>query len=71
VTGTARLRLADAGASFAAHAKKKRWRARIYLRGRQISLGYYDSPEAARQAHATAVKAHLGEAYLKSEGRPA
>jgi hypothetical protein len=61
-----RLRLADRGASHAAWAKKRQWRSRVYLKGKHISLGYYSSAEEARQAHAAAVKAHLGEAYLKS-----
>jgi hypothetical protein len=29
------------------------------------SLGYYATREEARAAHAAAVKAHLGETYLK------
>jgi hypothetical protein len=67
---TARRRLADRGASLAVWAKRKPWRARVYLDGKERSLGYFETPELARAAHALAVKEHLGERYLKSEARP-
>jgi AP2 domain len=63
-----RHRSPDQGASFAAHAKRKRWRARIWINGRDRQLGYYDTQEEARQAHADAAR-RLG-LKLKSEARP-
>jgi hypothetical protein len=65
-----RPRLPIHGASLASWAKKRPWRARIWLDGRERSLGYFATKEEARQAHAIAVRAHLGETYLKSEVRP-
>jgi hypothetical protein len=62
---------ASHGASHAAWAKRakwSKWRSRIYLDGENVHLGYFDTPEQARAAHAAAVKAHLGERYLKSGG---
>jgi hypothetical protein len=59
-----RSRLPTQGASFAAHAKRKRWRARIYVNGKDRQLGYYDTQEEAREAHADAAR-HLG---LKLKG---
>jgi hypothetical protein len=72
---TPRARSINQGASRATWSKKRQWRARLWVDGRELSLGYHSTPEAARQAHAAAVKAHLGEAYLRSEagcssGRP-
>jgi AP2 domain len=64
-----RARLPTAGASFAAHSKRKRWRARIWINGRDRQLGYFDTQEEARRAHADAAR-HLG-LKLKSEERPA
>jgi hypothetical protein len=52
----ARHRSADPGASFAAHAKRKLWRSRIHVNGRDHHLGYYASPEEARRAHAAAAE---------------
>jgi hypothetical protein len=45
-------------------------RARVRLDGCNLHLGYYDSREEAQEAHSSAVKAHLGKAYLKAEDRP-
>jgi hypothetical protein len=67
---TARPRLATSGDSLAVWAKRRPWRARIYLAGKERSLGYFASPEEARAAHAKAVQEHLGEAYLKAKARP-
>jgi hypothetical protein len=44
------------------------WRARIFVNGRDRSLGYFNTKEEARQAHADAAR-HLG-IKLKSEGKP-
>jgi hypothetical protein len=60
-------RRAGQGASRAAWAKRAKWgawRARVYLAGRNVHLGYFDSREEARAAHAIAVKRFLGEQYL-------
>jgi hypothetical protein len=68
-----RPRLPIHGASLASWCKRKPWRARVYLGGRQRSLGYFSTREEARAAHTAAVKAHLGEQFLKGltadEGR--
>ena len=58
------------GASHATWAKRRPWRVRIYIAGRHVSLGYYTTQEEAREAHAAAVKHHLGEAYLKANAQP-
>jgi hypothetical protein len=63
----ARSRLPIHGASLAPWAKRKPWRARVYLGGKHLSLGYYATQEEARAAHAAAVKRHLGETFLKGE----
>jgi hypothetical protein len=60
----ARSRLVN-GASLAGWSKSKPWRARIYIAGRHISLGYYATREEAKAAHAEAVRERLGERYLK------
>jgi hypothetical protein len=62
---TARPRLPVHGASLASWCKRKPWRARVYLGGKHVSLGYYATREAAQAAHANAVRAHLGEQYLR------
>ena len=51
-----RPRLPIQGASLAIWAKRRPWRARIYVTGREVSLGYYSSAEEARAAHAAAAK---------------
>jgi hypothetical protein len=61
---TPHKRLTTHGASLAHGTKRKRWRARAYIGGRDVHLGYFASQEEARAAHAAAVKAHLGEKYL-------
>lgn len=43
------------------HKPTKRWRARINVAGKRISLGYHDTPELAHAAYAGATKAHYGE----------
>jgi hypothetical protein len=63
-----RIRLVNQGASFAVHNKRKRWRARIFVNGKDRQLGYFDTQEEARRAHADAAR-HLG-LRLKSEARP-
>jgi hypothetical protein len=60
-----RHRLPSQGASLAAWSKKRPWRARVYLAGKERSLGYFATREEARAAHAAAVKQHLGETFLK------
>jgi hypothetical protein len=65
----ARHRSVNAGASFAAHAKRKLWRSRIYFDGRNHHLGYYKSAEEAKTAHAAAVR-QFG-LKLRAEARPA
>jgi hypothetical protein len=64
----ARPRSALHGGSLAPWVKCRPWRARIYVNGKHLSLGYYITAEEARAAHAAAVRAHLGQAYLKAEG---
>jgi hypothetical protein len=64
-----RHRLPSRGASFSSWAKKRPWRARVYVRGRDVHLGYYGSREEAVEARAAAVR-HYG-LKLKPEGRPA
>jgi hypothetical protein len=63
-----RPRLPDSGASLAVWSKRRPWRARIYFDGKERSLGYFATREEARAAHAQAVRAHLGEVYLKGHG---
>ena len=68
--GERHRRRAEHGASQAAWAGRpewQAWRARIWLAGRNVHLGYFASEEEAQAAHARAVKAYLGEAYLKLE----
>jgi hypothetical protein len=65
---TARPRLPTHGASFVSGALPRPWRARVYLGGKHISLGYYATPEEAMAAHAEAVKRHLGEQFLRERG---
>jgi hypothetical protein len=61
-----RHRLVSHGASLASWTRLCRpWRARIYIAGRHISLGYYATREEAKAAHAEAVRERLGERYLK------
>jgi hypothetical protein len=63
-----RSRLPIHGASLATWAKRRPWRARIYVRGRDVHLGYFASPELAREAYADAAR-QFG-LKLKSEARP-
>jgi hypothetical protein len=53
---TPRTRSADHGADFATYAKRKQWRARIFVDGRQLSLGYFATREEASAAHADAAR---------------
>jgi hypothetical protein len=62
-----RHRLVNHGASLAATTLHRPWRARIFVNGRDRSLGYFSTKEEARQAHADAAR-HLG-IKLKSEGK--
>jgi AP2 domain len=55
----------DLGASFTVYAKRKRWRARVYVRGRSVQLGYFATREEAVREHADAVKKYLGDGFLK------
>jgi hypothetical protein len=59
-------RQAGRGASFVTHVQRKPWRARVYLDGKEVSLGYFGSLEAAQAAHAAAIKARLGDDYLRN-----
>ena len=43
------------------HKKTRKWRANIVRDGRMRSLGYFDTPEQAAEAYATAAKALRGE----------
>lgn len=43
------------------HGAKKRWRARISAHGKDIFLGYHDTPEAAHAAYCEAAKKYHGE----------
>jgi hypothetical protein len=53
---TARHRSPSQGASFSTWAKRKPWRARVYVRGRDVHLGYFGSREEAIEARADAVR---------------
>ena len=58
-------RLTAHGASLAANtALRKPWRSWLYLNGKDLHLGYYASKAEALEAHADAVREHLGEEYL-------
>jgi hypothetical protein len=59
------------GASLVRGAIEKPWRARVLIAGVPYHLGYFKSRDEAIAAHALAVKAHLGEAYLRSGDQPA
>lgn len=41
--------------------RRNRWRARIHIDGRDISLGYHSTAEAAYAAYCEAAKQHFGE----------
>jgi hypothetical protein len=58
------------GASLVPAAVHKPWRGRIYLNRKVVHLGYFATRDEAIAAHADAVKAHLGEKYLKAGARP-
>jgi hypothetical protein len=45
-----RHRLPIHGASLAVRNKRRPWRARIYVNGKHVSLGYFVSPEEAQAA---------------------
>jgi hypothetical protein len=60
-----RYRSANQGASFSAWAKKQPWRARVYVRGKNIQVGYFTTREEALEARADAVRRHLGDGLLK------
>lgn len=47
------------GVSF--HKRRGKWRARIYVKGVEQSLGSYYTPEAAARAYNEAARAHFGE----------
>ena len=42
-------------------AKREKWQARIRINGRQVSLGCFDTKEAAHTAYAVAAVANFGE----------
>ena len=61
-----RHRLVNHGASLASRPTLlRRWRARIYIGGKDVHLGYFATREEAKAAHAEAVRERLGERYLK------
>jgi hypothetical protein len=60
-----RPRLADHGASLARWTMHRPWRARVYVGGKDLHLGYFATREEAKAAHAAAVKAYLGEKFLR------
>jgi hypothetical protein len=60
-----RPRLPNCGASLAVYAKRKRWRARIYVNGCNRQLRYFATQEEARAAHSDAAR-QLG---LKLNGK--
>jgi hypothetical protein len=62
-----RHRLPSQGASYSTWAKRKPWRSRVYVRGRDV--GYFGSREEAIEARADAVR-QFG-LKLKSGDRPA
>jgi hypothetical protein len=65
-----RHRLPNCGASMATWTWLERpWRARLYLNGKQLHLGYYATKAEAREAYADAAKERLGEGYLRMEAR--
>jgi hypothetical protein len=69
--GETHRRRAGQGASEASWASRplwRAWRARIWLSGRNVHLGYFPTPEAAKDAYAEAVRARLGDAYLMEHG---
>jgi hypothetical protein len=66
----ARPRSALHGGSLAPWARRRPWRARIYVNGKHLSLGYYIPAEEARAAHAEAVRVRLGERFLKQGTEP-
>jgi hypothetical protein len=43
------------------HGRSGRWRASIMVSGREISLGYFKTPEAAHEAYVHAAHEHHGE----------
>jgi hypothetical protein len=51
-----RHRLPSQGASFSTWAKRRPWRARVYVQGRDVHLGYFGSREEAIEARADALR---------------
>jgi hypothetical protein len=43
------------------HACSRRWRSRIYLNGKEVNLGLYDTPEEANAAYLAAAREHFGD----------
>ena len=43
------------------HEQSKKWRARIYVEGKSVSLGLHDSPDAAHIAYVIAAQKYFGE----------
>jgi hypothetical protein len=66
----AHRRRAGQGASLAPRVMCRPWRGRVYLGGKHCHLGYFSTRDEAVAAHAAAVKAHLGETYLKARAQP-
>jgi hypothetical protein len=58
-------------AAWSARPKWGAWRARIFVGGRNVHLGYYSSKEEAEAAYAMGVRNYLGAAYLRVEDPPA
>jgi hypothetical protein len=69
--GETHRRRAGQGASEASWVSRqlwRAWRARIWHDGRNVHLGYFSTSGAAKDAHAEAVRARLGDAYLMEHG---
>jgi hypothetical protein len=49
---------ANQGACLAAKGNRKPWRARIYVDGRDVHIGYFATKEEALAAHAAAAERH-------------
>jgi hypothetical protein len=60
-----RIRFAGQGASWAPQGKRKPWRARIWIDGKDVQIGYFATKAEAHAAYAAAAK----QFGLKLKGR--